>query len=181
MLTSFYPQVEAKSLPQLGEEAIFESLYELGIPEEGYVVIGGANLVLRGIRGTTEDIDILVSDELFTDLSNHPLAKIKKPPLEAQLNGATNESVWVKSEGLYLPVSATQSMGDGFYPISFDESKPRSEVVKHVPCASLEEIIKSKQHLRRVKDIGDLALISEFLGENIEIPVPLARNWNFSS
>ncbi len=161
-----------QGLPKLGEEAIFETLYEVGLPEEVYIVLGGANMVLRGIKPTTQDIDMLVSEEGFELLRSRPTSSIKRPPERAQVLGATNPTVWIHDNKTPLPISATQTLGDGYYPMTFWESKGKSEAVRGIPCIKLEEVIESKKALQRPKDINDLNAISSFLGESIELPKP---------
>lgn len=100
----------SEQLTPAGLEDVSASLRELSMPYDEYYVIGGANLVLRGIKDYTTDIDVLVSDRLFNELGTHPDAKIKRPPQRAIDKGATNDTVWIKYEGLRVPLSATSSL-----------------------------------------------------------------------
>ena len=94
-------------------------------------------MVLRGIKPRTHDLDILVSDSLLANLSNRKGAVIKRPPLRARLQGAINDTVWLNTTETDIPVSATNSLGDGYYPLSFQTHKDQVELVDGVPAYHL--------------------------------------------
>ncbi len=170
-LTTSY-QATSEKLPLLGEEAILETLYEVGLPEELYIVLGGANMVLRGIKPTTQDVDLLVSEEGFALLRERPASTLKRPPARAVALGAANPTVWVHDNETPMPISATESLGDGFYPMTFWEFKGQSEAVRGIPCLNLDNVIESKKALQRPKDKEDLMRIGTFLGVEIQLPIP---------
>ena len=72
---SSYP-VSTETFPNRGYEDVLTTLHRLNdrlgsVDVDNnlvarFVVIGGANLVLRGIKPTTPDIDLLASDEVFS-------------------------------------------------------------------------------------------------------------------
>jgi len=159
-------------LPQLGEAAVIESLTSLSLGLDQYIVLGGANKVLRGIKPLTEDVDLLVSNAAFEKLASSEGAVIKAPPVPAQLRGATNQTAWVKTVRNPLPVSATTSLGDGYYPMTFDEFLPKTELVSGFPCLSLEDVRASKEALQRPKDVVDLDHIARFTGRTLLLPAP---------
>lgn len=170
---TYYERTQpTEPLPLRDKDAILETLYELGLPEETYVVIGGASMVLRGIKTHTEDLDMLVSEGSMRALAETPGASIKNPPLRARYRGATNNTVWVKNQFTPIPVSATDELGDGYYPMSFDGIKDRAEMVSFVPCLPLEDVVKSKEALQRPKDIADLQAIAAFTGRALQLPPP---------
>jgi hypothetical protein len=157
-------------LTQYDSTVIKTTLRGVGISPEDYILIGGANLVLRGILDSTPDIDLLVSDRGFGILAQEPEAKLKNPPMRAQLEGATNRSVSLRSHYTGMPISATAYMGNGYYPISFKSHKSRAELVDNIPCISIEDIIGSKTALAREKDIAHLKQIASSIGRTILIP-----------
>jgi hypothetical protein len=55
---------------------IVTALRQAGLHAGHYWVIMGAALVLHGVRDTTSDIDIAVSDELFSDLLRSGRAEV---------------------------------------------------------------------------------------------------------
>jgi hypothetical protein len=155
-----------------GQSQILDTIESLGLPQRSYVIIGGANLVLRGVRQLTPDIDMLVSDNALEKLRTMPGAKVKKPPYAAIARGAINETVAVEFGG-QVPVSATTSMlGQGYYPQTFKGARQNTETILAVPCVSLDEVIASKTALRRPKDLTDLGRIAAFLGQDLPIPSP---------
>ncbi len=159
-------------LPQLGVEAVVESLNNLGLPIHEYIILGGANMVLRGIKSTTEDVDLLVSTNSFDELARRKDTILKAPPLPAQLMGATNQTAWIKTERNPLPISATDSLGDGYFPMTFDEFFSRTELVSGLPCIKLDDLITAKEALQRPKDMADLRHIARFTGRAMQLPRP---------
>lgn len=175
ILNSYPPPVE--KLPFLGKEAILKTLGYLSLSTEEYFVIGGANMVLRDIKLETPDLDMLVSEDAFDWLKKRRGAKILEPPLRAKLNGADNNTVWVKNARTPIPVGATTRLGDGYYPMSFDSHRNQTELVDGVPCLQLEHVKAAKEALQRPKDIADLEAIAHFLGEEFEdLPEPTIKN-----
>lgn len=176
---SYFQECSKNPLPQVGPEAIHETLNYLELPHDHFLIIGGAALVLRGIKPTTEDLDMLVSDDAFSSLSLRPGAEIKQPPTRARLQGADNTTVWVRNSSTAIPISATTALGDGYYPLSFNMHKHREEIVQGLPCLSLVEISASKTALQRPKDIDDLHAIASHLGEIVTtLPKPtIATPW----
>ena len=160
------------NLPLVGEQEIIATVEHLDLPIEEYFVLGGANLVLRGIRRATTDLDVLVSDELFGSLQQVDGSEIKLPPKPAIRRGASNTTVWVKNNRTPIPLSATTSLGDGYYPMSFESHKDRVELVQGIPCIALDEVIAAKSALQREKDLLDLEDIGRYLGRVI----PLSLN-----
>lgn len=156
-------------LPLLGEDEILATIDYLNMPTSDYFVLGGANLVLRGIKYTTPDLDVLVSDSLFESLQSVEGSQIKQPPKPAIMRGASNTTVWVKNERTPIPLSATTSLGDGYYPMSFESHRDRVETVQGVPCITLEEVIAAKSALQREKDLSDLDDVSRFIGRAISL------------
>lgn len=164
--------VNSETTQAFHRENILDALEkaELGI---GFIVLGGANLVLRDIIGYTGDIDLLVDDEMHTKLSSRPDAVMKNPPYTAIERGARNISVCFDESVYGVPISATRAMGDGFYPISFETQEPYIEYFYGFPLQGLGELINSKQALVRPKDVEHLREIQEATGMQIEIVTPI--------
>jgi len=157
-------------LTQYGITEVKTTLGGVGISPEDYILIGGANLVLRRILDSTPDIDLLVSDRGFGILAQEPGAKLKNPPMRAQLEGATNRAVSLRSHYTGMPISATAYMGNGYYPISFKGHKSKTELIDDIPCISIDDIIGSKTALAREKDIAHLRQIAKSIGRTIVMP-----------
>lgn len=163
-------------LPLRYRADILGTLTVLDLPPDEYFLVGGANLVLRGIKRATRDIDSLCSDGLFEALSSHPDVKLKNPPKDAIAQGATNQTVWLERSDLAIPFTATTQMGDGYFPQSFEEYRNQVEIVEGFPCVSLEIVRASKRALQRPypsSDLFDLDAIAFHLGETTEEPLPM--------
>ncbi len=157
-------------LTRYGFNIVKTTMIGLDIRPKDYILIGGANLVLRRIIENTPDIDLLVSDHAFEILAKKPGARFKSPPMRAQLEGATNMAVALRDNSSGMPISATSHMGNGYYPIGFNSHKHRAERVEGIPCMAIADIIGSKQALGRGKDLIHLRLISKFTGDVISMP-----------
>ncbi len=46
---------------------------ELNFSKDDYVIISGGNLLIHGLRSTTEDIDLAINDKLFLELNSKGL------------------------------------------------------------------------------------------------------------
>lgn len=144
-----------------------------------FVVIGGANMVLRGLKRATTDIDLLVSDDVFRVTHSFIGAKLIKPPKRALEAGATNQSIHIDTKWTELPICLTTSMGDGYFPISYkkyDGEDGGVELRKGFRCSPIEDIWQSKQALNRFKDTEDLKTLSFVLGINDNPFVPTPYN-----
>lgn len=166
--------ISHESLPGKSD-AILNTLEALGLERAEYFIIGGANLVLRGIKKVTADIDMLVSEKTFEALKKKDGSEVKAAPKRAQLRGATNTTVWVRNTQLLVPVSATTEMGDGYFPMSFDDKRSDTELVQDIPCLGLDDVIAAKVALGRTKDLVDLQAIEEFTGTAIPMDAPSLR------
>jgi len=162
-----------KPLLRVGKDAIIHTMGYLALPSSGYFVVGGANLVLRGIRPDTTDLDMLVSDEIFSHLAEQEGAELRDPPRTAIERGATNPSVKVSNSRTRIPVSAVTAVGHGFYPMSHQTHRAYTEIVDGISCLTLEQVVASKAALGRPKDIEDLAAIARFTGKAIMLPSPI--------
>ncbi len=119
--------------------------------------------MLRGIRETTRDIDILASASLLRTLSLKDGAEVHEPPESAKSHGATNTSVWINHEGLAMPLSATDELGDGYYPLAYETHRDETNLVDGILCLGLPHIDAAKKALGRPQDIVDLELIATHL------------------
>lgn len=146
-------------LPQKNILDITSTLQVMDLNPEHYFIIGGANLVLRGVKPTTPDIDALVSEELFHTLESDHRTRIKQPPAMARYGGANNTTVWIESDDLAIPFSATTRLGDGYYPMSFESHKQQTEMVQGFPCSLLKCVYEAKKALRRPNDALDIPRI----------------------
>lgn len=54
----------------MNRQEIIRRLRDLELPKNEYYVLSGASLVLRGIREICSDIDLCISEELFSDVKD---------------------------------------------------------------------------------------------------------------
>lgn len=54
----------------MNRQEIIKRLRDLKLPKNEYYVLSGASLVLRGIREICSDIDLCISEELFSDVKD---------------------------------------------------------------------------------------------------------------
>lgn len=106
-------------------------------PDEYCLGFGGA-LVLYGIKDSTVDIDINVTNTLFNKLS-----QIYK------VDYAMFNEPYISIDGI-VDVFIGSSMNSKIY-------------IEGIPVSALQEIIESKRRLGRPKDIEDIICIEEFI------------------
>ena len=54
----------------MNRQEIIRRLRNLKLPKNDYYILSGASLVLRGIREICSDIDLCISEELFSDVKD---------------------------------------------------------------------------------------------------------------
>lgn len=52
----------------MDKQVVIKQLRDLNLPKDEYYVLSGASLVLRGIREKCSDIDLCISEELFSSV-----------------------------------------------------------------------------------------------------------------
>jgi hypothetical protein len=109
-------------------------------PDEYCLGFGGA-LVLYGIKGSTVDIDINVTNALFKRLSQ--IYKVD--------HAMFNEP--------YIRI-------DGVVDVFIGSNMDSKTYIEGIPVSTLQEIIESKRRLGRPKDIEDIRCIEEFISNN---------------
>jgi hypothetical protein len=127
-----------------------ESLRRAELPLNSYIVMGGASLVLRGIKRATADIDVLVSDSLFSNLLTRPNASRRGRLIELEIE-PTELPTLQAIPGYEQPV-----------PIFYNDLKENIEWVDAFPCTPLAIVRASKGALNRQKDLEDIAAIDSF-------------------
>jgi hypothetical protein len=142
---------EPKTKPEAGPltaDEIVARVKALGLPEASFVVFGSAPLAVAGIR-LTNDIDLLVSEEVFGQLGEQGWQELDKSPGDKPLVHDVFEAHpdWTFSS--YNP--------------SLERLLATATVIDGVPFASLDEVKKWKTASARPKDLADLELINKYL------------------
>jgi hypothetical protein len=130
---------------------LISKINKLDLLEGQYMVTGSAILQLLGIR-PAQDIDLLVSPELFTEL------KIKRgwhvnPKYATSLDNADNTG------------GAKQSLDFMKQNYTLKEALPLAYWYEGIPFMSLEMLVDAKTQLGREKDLRDIQLIQEYLSK----------------
>ena len=113
-------------------------LEKLNLPKSEYIILSGGSLLMRGIRKTTADLDLSVSNKLAEEINLRHMPKDNK--------------------GFYTPYKNVQMM-DNFADIDFD-------IVDGFQCESIDSILEFKRKMSRPKDIIDIIKIEDFLRDN---------------
>lgn len=127
---------------------IISKVKELNLPAGAYIVFGSCPLALAGIR-EANDIDMLVSKELFADLKKSGWQEVDKGPGDKPLAHDVFEALSNWDFGSYKP--------------TLHALLSTATIVDGIPFASLEEVRKWKVASGRPKDFGDIKLIDEHL------------------
>ncbi len=136
---------------------VLEKIKKLNFPSGQFIVVGGAVLAAHGIRGT-EDLDLLVSPELFE--------KCKQEGWELNLwtKMGKKGKDWLKKDGVEL---YTELIMVGESILAKDLTENDIETIEGIPFLSLARLIEFKKEYlslyNRPKDIKDLTLIEAYL------------------
>ena len=132
------------------KEKIITKVKTLNLPKGSYVVFGSCPLAVVHIR-EANDIDLLVSEEVFIKLREAGWQELHKSPHDIPLVHDVFEAHDNWNFSSYRP-SPTLS-----------QLLASAKVVDGIPFASLEEVRKWKVASHRPKDIVDIALIDAYL------------------
>lgn len=128
----------------MNKEEIIEILKKYNLPKEQYVILSGASLVLKDVKESAIDIDIVVTEQLEKFLLGKYDAKIEWH------DEKSNKDIYYINE---LNFSSN---------LQYILTNKEYEIIKGYPCQTLDSIIKLKQNLGREKDLKDIELINNF-------------------
>lgn len=133
------------------KDEIITKVRELNLQKGSYIVFGSCPLAVAGIR-EANDIDLLVSDEVFAELKRAGWQELYKSPDDIPLAKDVFEAHnnW--------NFSTSQS-----YNPTLKTLLESATVIDGVPFASLEEVLKWKKASKRPKDLADIELINKYL------------------
>lgn len=132
------------------DKELFRSVKALHLPEGKYVLFGSAPLCVRGMR-ECKDIDILVLQEVWDEYST--------------------KSDWRRfttSLGDPSLIKDNLEMMSSWKPGEWDVSKliREAEIIDGLPFVGLRYVIAWKKLMGREKDLKDIALIENALGDS---------------
>ena len=129
-------------------QQIVDKAKELNLPKGSYVIFGSCPMAVAGIRESS-DIDMLVSEEVFSNLAKGGWKILDKGGKDKPLLNGDFE--------------AHKSWEFSSYAPTLDHLLARADYVDGIPFASLQEVRKWKVASGRPKDLLDIELIDEYL------------------
>ncbi len=130
------------------KDEVIEKVKSLNLPKDSYIVFGSSPFAVLGIR-EVNDIDLLVSQELYEKLKKKGWQKIDKGPKDKPL--------------VYDVFEAHTNWDFSTYNPTLSELLSRDIEVEDISFASLEDVRKWKKASGRPKDLVDLKLIDDYL------------------
>ena len=125
----------------MNKEELLKLVESLKLPKDEYYILGGGSLVMFGIKDTTGDLDLCVSDELFE--------RLKKEYNLVEKNEC----------GFY-------SISDVIEIIPNPKEEFTCEVIDGYQVEELRRILEFKKKRRAPKDILYIEKIEEYLKNN---------------
>ena len=122
-----------------------DKLESLNISKNDCVIYGSAPLVLRGLKGKNEDLDVLVKDNLWNKL------KVDYPN---NINGD-----YIDIDGVSFTHKSTE-----FFE-SMDNIMEKTDIIDGYHVMNLEETVKWKEKTGKQKHMEDANLIKSYLGK----------------
>ena len=122
---------------------IIKTLKKYNFDPKKYMVIGGAAMVLYGLRDETSSVDITVSKDYLKEL-------LKKYT-------CVLERVNKDGSACYI-IDDIVNVGASYY-------SRRKDYIEKFPIQTFEDLIKLKQKLNRPKDRRDLKLIFDYISK----------------
>lgn len=122
-----------------------DKLEELNISKNDCVIYGSAPLVIRGLKGKNEDLDVLVKDNLWNKL------KVDYPN---NINGD-----YIDIDGVSFTHKSTE-----FFE-SMDNIMAKADIIDGYHIMNLEETVKWKEKIGTEKHLEDANLIKSYLGK----------------
>jgi hypothetical protein len=130
------------------KEEVIAKVRSLNFPKDSYIVYGSAPFAVLGIR-EVNDIDLLVSKEIYEELAKKGWKKVYKGPKDEPLTYDIFEAHKTWEFSPYAP--------------TLPELLSRATEIEGISFASLEDVRRWKEASGRPKDFSDLKLIDSYL------------------
>jgi len=121
----------------------FDELEKLELPKDDFVIYGSAPLVIRGLKEKNSDIDILVREKLWNELT-------KKYPVQIGIGFGNTYRKYIELGHIEID----PALGD--FTDNIDLIIDRADELNGYRVMKLEDMIKLKEHMGREKDLVDL-------------------------
>lgn len=130
---------------------LLEKVKQLNLSPGNFAIFGSGPMGVRGIR-ECKDVDIIVTDDLFDDLS-------KNTDWESGVTDAYGDK--------YLRVGDIE-IWQNWRPEDWDIGAliKNAEIIDGLPFVKLEKVLKWKEMIGRDKDKKDIELIRNYLRNN---------------
>ena len=130
------------------KEDIVNKVKKLNLSKNSYIVFGSCPITVAGLR-EAQDIDLLVSEEVYKNLEKKGWQKIYKGPKDTPLTHDVFE--------------AHNNWNFSSYNPTLEDLLTRATEFDNILFASIEDVKKWKQGYNRPKDIADIELIDNYL------------------
>lgn len=127
----------------MNKKDIINTLKKYNFDPTKYIVISSAAMVLLGIKDTTKDIDIAVSDDYYEYLLKNYNCKFER------INEYGKKVYFIHD---IINFSST------YY-------KNNRLIIEEIPIQTANDILELKLFLKREKDYKDIELIKEYINE----------------
>lgn len=125
-------------------QRLAERVNDLRIPQDSYLIVGSGILHVLGIR-KSNDIDLLVTTEVFSDLADR------------------GWTVTTRDDGTSTVGHEDFDCMTDWYDKGLHEMLPEAQYVDGAPYLALSAVYRWKQELGREKDQADLKLIDDYI------------------
>lgn len=136
---------------------IFSEVKKLGFSPDQFMVVGSGILAAKGIR-QTQDLDILVSPELFQECRSQGW-EVKPWTWKGD-----PEQGWLKKDDVEL-MAEIRYEGQN---VSFEYMSTEAETIDGIKFLSLKQLVNIKRRSGRPKDLDDLKLVERYLQSTIQ-------------
>lgn len=123
-------------------------LKKLDLPSEEYLIISSGSLAIHDIR-ECRDLDIVISDKLFTDLSSKYAVETGEFVSKILLDDIEFMHRNIKQDDEY----------------DFDRQRAKAEIIDGIPFQDLVSCLYFKEQGKREKDKKDVELIKRYLNK----------------
>lgn len=130
---------------------IFKKLTEINFPLGEYVVVGSGPLAARELREAS-DLDIVVTDKLWQQLSNSGNYKLKEKNGSLFLVEPNSEDIEIMKD-----------LDWKTYSTNIQEIIANADIINDFPFLSITDTIKIKTIYGREKDFRDIKMLEDYL------------------
>lgn len=154
---------QAITQPELDE--VLKPVKALGLPSHKTILVGGAALVVWGIKSRVADYDIVVSPSCMVGEAQAIGQPTKKGTRQTPRLRHYSWEYGTRSE-VIGNITIMRAPDDHLFRATFTELKARSRMVSGVYVLRPEAVLAWKRAIGRKKDLVDIQRIERFLATN---------------